>query len=134
MLGESDLLESESLTDLQNEIVLLRSEHYLHLNTSKNVNEFHIRFSFPPDYNYQTPIFLEIYNDTTADLVNYKIENDKNEPNKIVNFTIGSLEKKTVKMREINSYIQKGASLYLKRQAKMLFIVSAILFIPVGDF
>ena len=44
---------------------------------------------------------------------------------------IKSLEKRTTKMREINTYIQEGASLYLKQQAKMLFIVLAILFIPV---
>ena len=45
---------------------------------------------------------------------------------------INSLETKTKKMREINSYINEGASVYLKKQAKMLFIVLAILFIPVG--
>ena len=45
---------------------------------------------------------------------------------------IKSLEKKTVRMRQINSYIQKGASVYLHQQSKMLLIVVAILFIPVG--
>ncbi|TFG29240.1 MAG: sodium-translocating pyrophosphatase [Promethearchaeota archaeon] len=45
---------------------------------------------------------------------------------------INSLEAKTKRMREINSYINKGASVYLKKQAKVLFIVLAILFIPVG--
>lgn len=42
------------------------------------------------------------------------------------------MEKKTVKMREINLYIQKGASVYLHQQSKMLLLVVAILFIPVG--
>ena len=45
---------------------------------------------------------------------------------------INSLEKKTVRMREISSDIQKGSSVYLKQQSKMLFIVLAILFVPVG--
>ncbi|MFX0141815.1 MAG: sodium-translocating pyrophosphatase [Candidatus Hodarchaeota archaeon] len=45
---------------------------------------------------------------------------------------IKSLEQKTVKMREISNYIQKGASVYLHQQSKMLLIVVAILFIPVG--
>jgi K(+)-stimulated pyrophosphate-energized sodium pump len=45
---------------------------------------------------------------------------------------INSLEAKTKKMREISSYINKGANVYLKKQAKMLFIVLGILFIPVG--
>jgi len=35
-------------------------------------------------------------------------------------------------MREISQYIQSGATIYLKQQAKTLLIVLAILFIPVG--
>jgi len=45
---------------------------------------------------------------------------------------ISSLEKKSVRMREISSYIEQGAIVYLKDQAKMLFILLAILFVPVG--
>ncbi|TFG08257.1 MAG: sodium-translocating pyrophosphatase, partial [Promethearchaeota archaeon] len=45
---------------------------------------------------------------------------------------INSLEKKTKRMREISSIIQKGASVYLRQQSKMLLLVIAILFIPVG--
>jgi K(+)-stimulated pyrophosphate-energized sodium pump len=45
---------------------------------------------------------------------------------------ISKFESKTKKMREINSYIQRGATIYLKQQARMLLIVLAILFIPVG--
>lgn len=45
---------------------------------------------------------------------------------------IKSLEKKTVRMREINRYIQRGASVYLHQQSKMLLLVVAILFVPVG--
>jgi hypothetical protein len=37
---------------------------------------------------------LEIYNDsTTSFIIHYEIENDTNEPNKIINFTIGAMEK-----------------------------------------
>jgi hypothetical protein len=80
-------------TDNQ-ELDLLRVEHYLYVNASADVGTFHIRFSFPPDYQYQVPLMLEIYNDsTTSDIIHYQIENDTNEPNKIINFTIGAMEK-----------------------------------------
>ena len=45
---------------------------------------------------------------------------------------INSLEEKTVKMREISKDIKHGAKIYLKDQAKSLFKLLAILFIPVG--
>ncbi|MBY9006252.1 MAG: sodium-translocating pyrophosphatase [Candidatus Lokiarchaeota archaeon] len=45
---------------------------------------------------------------------------------------INNLEKKTVKMREISGDIKHGAKVYLKDQAKSLFKILAILFIPVG--
>ena len=80
-------------TDYQ-ELDLLRVEHYLYVNASADVGTFHIRLSFPPDYQYQVPLMLEIYNDsTTSDILHYQIENDTNEPNKIINFTIGAMEK-----------------------------------------
>jgi hypothetical protein len=80
-------------TDNQ-ELDLLRVEHYLYVNASEDVGTFHIRFSFPPDYQYQVPLLLELYNDsTTTKIIHYQIENDTYEPNKIINFTIGSMEK-----------------------------------------
>lgn len=45
---------------------------------------------------------------------------------------IYSLEKKTVRMREISEYIHRGAKVYLKQQAKMLLRILALLFIPVS--
>jgi len=76
------------------ELDLLRVEHYLYVNASQDVGTFHIRFSFPPDYQYQVPLLLEMYNDsTTSEILHYQIEDDKYEPNKIINFTIGAMEK-----------------------------------------
>ncbi|MEJ2250307.1 MAG: sodium/proton-translocating pyrophosphatase [Candidatus Lokiarchaeota archaeon] len=46
--------------------------------------------------------------------------------------SLNRLEKKTKKMREIHSFIQRGASIYLKDQAKMLLLVLGILLVPVG--
>ncbi len=80
-------------TDNQ-ELDLLRVEHYLYVNASEDVGTFHIRFSFPPDYQYQVPILLDIYNDSTiTKIIHYQIENDTYEPNKIINFTIGAMKK-----------------------------------------
>ena len=78
--------------DSQKELALLRGEHYLYVQASDDVGQFHIFFSFPPDYQYQVPIYLGIFNDTTADVLHYQIENDANEPNKLINFTIGPME------------------------------------------
>jgi len=79
--------------DEDKELDLLRSEHYLFVNASDDVDSFYIRFAFPPDYQYQVPILFELLNDSTAEVLNYHIEDDKNEPNKVVNFTIGPMSK-----------------------------------------
>ena len=73
------------------DIYLLRVEHYLELAANDNVDIFHVRYVFPPDYGYQIPIVMEIFNDTTAGLLNYRIEKDFCEPNRVVNFTIAGM-------------------------------------------
>ncbi|MHA1802977.1 MAG: sodium-translocating pyrophosphatase [Promethearchaeota archaeon] len=45
---------------------------------------------------------------------------------------IKHVEKNNGKMREISNYIQRGARVYLSQQGKVLFVILAILFIPVG--
>ena len=85
---------NSAITTDKQELDLLRVEHYLYVNASADIDMFHIRFSFPPDYQYQVPLLLEIHNDsTTSKIIHYQIENDTYEPNKIINFTIGSMEK-----------------------------------------
>ena len=91
-----DNIEPVELTIQDQELDLLRGEHYLFVKATEDVNSFHIRYSFPPDYNYQVPIMLEILDDSTAELLHYKIESDSYEPNKVVNFTLGSLEKDSI--------------------------------------
>jgi hypothetical protein len=83
----------QGTTDTQQELDLLRGEHFLFVNATEDVASFHIRYSFPPDYNYQVPIMLEILNDTTADILHYEIDNDTYEPNKVVDFLLGPMEK-----------------------------------------
>jgi hypothetical protein len=85
--------QQEKNIKTQKELYLMRGEHYIYLNALDDVNEFSFRFVFPPDYQYQVPIFLEIYKDTTGNIIHYQIEDDINKPNKIINFTIGSMQK-----------------------------------------
>jgi len=79
------------LCGIDQELSLLRGEHYFYVNATDNVSSFNIKYSFPPEYGCQYPIFLEIIEDTTADIINYKIEDDILSPNKIINFTINGL-------------------------------------------
>jgi hypothetical protein len=85
-------LTNTSLSIQNQELDLLRVEHYLYINASEDVGMFHIQFSFPPDYEYQVPIMLEVYNDsTTTAILHYQIENDSLPPNKIINFTLAPM-------------------------------------------
>jgi hypothetical protein len=78
----------------EQDLYLLRVEHYLYVNASDDAGIFHIRFSFPPDYAYQVPLLLELYNDSTLSaIVHYDIENDTLPPNKIINFTLNPMKK-----------------------------------------
>ncbi len=100
VLSLSPIVTAEQLikekTELSQELDLLRGEHYLFVNATENASSFHIRYSFPPDYNYQVPIFLEIVNDSTANILNYEIQNDTFPPNKIINFTFGPMQKGSI--------------------------------------
>jgi hypothetical protein len=81
-------------TPINQELYLLRVEHYLYLNASEDVGVFHLRFSFPPEYRYQVPLLLELHNDTTPSaIIHYDIENDSLPPNKIINFTLNPMQK-----------------------------------------
>jgi len=89
----------------EKELDLLRGEYYLYIDAVENVSSFNIRYSFPPEYGYQVPIIMEIFNDTTAEILNYNIENDTNDPNKLVNFTIGPMEKNTRVLIHFNYWV-----------------------------
>lgn len=94
-----------NLSGEENSIYLIRSENYLYLETSENVSTFRVRYSFPPDHGFQTPIYLEILEDTDAYISCYKIENDADGINKIINFTISSLNKDETPLIHFNSWI-----------------------------
>lgn len=97
-------LTIESQTE-DNELHLLRVEHYLDIVSEKNVGQFNIRYAFPPDYQYQTPILLHVFDDTTDDVLNYKIENDTLKPNKFVNFTLTGIKKDEHKLIHFTAWV-----------------------------
>jgi len=94
-----------SLNSEETELDLLRGEHYFYIDAIEDVGSFNIRYSFPPEYGYQVPIIMEILNDTTAEILNYNIENDTNNLNKIVNFTIGPIEKNSRVLIHFNYWV-----------------------------
>jgi hypothetical protein len=83
----------------------LRVEHYLELYAVDQVDGFSVTYAFPPDYGFQVPILLEIHNDSTAAISNYKIELDTLKPNRVVNFTISSMEKDTYRLIHFSVWV-----------------------------
>jgi hypothetical protein len=80
--------------DEEQVLYLLKGKTYFTLYAIEDVNSFNVIFSIPPNYQSQAPIFLKILDNTTANIIDYRIENDTNPPNKILNFTIGNINKK----------------------------------------
>jgi hypothetical protein len=88
-----DMVSHAPLSSAIQELDLLRVEHYLYVNASEDVGIVNVRYSFPPDYEYQVPIMLDLYNDsTTSAILHYQIENDTLPPNKIIHFTLGPMK------------------------------------------
>jgi hypothetical protein len=77
----------------EQDLVLLHGEFYLTLDALESVDSFNVKYVFPLDYQFQVPILLYLLNDSTADILDYKIQTDDDGLNKIVNFTIGHMEK-----------------------------------------
>jgi len=89
----NDIFKYSNISIDDKNIYLQRVEHYLYLKAEENTQNFIVNYSYPPDYNYQIPIFLEIFEDSTADIVDYEIIEDINEPNLLAKFLIGSIQK-----------------------------------------
>jgi len=77
----------------ERELDLLRGEHVLVLKAEDDTDSFNVRYAFPPSYQYQVPIFFELLENTTAHILKYSIDNDTDGLNKVVNFTIGAMNK-----------------------------------------
>lgn len=83
----------------------MRGDYYLYFESSENVTYFSVEYAFPPEYGYQVPIVIEIKDDTTATIVDYKIKNDVNEPNKVVNFTVYKITKGERELIHFNYWV-----------------------------
>lgn len=77
-------------------LYLLHCETFLLLKAKKETEEFDVTYAIPPDCEEQVPIFFNIRDDTSSQILEYKIRNDKYPPNKIVHFTIGGLKKNEI--------------------------------------
>lgn len=93
------------VSDQSSEVYLLRTEHYLYLSAKESTEAFTVLFSFPPQYGYQVPIYLEIHNDTTEKLLRYTIEDDINKPNKVIRFCIDSLDKHALVLLHFSCFV-----------------------------
>ena len=80
------------------------SENYLYLKADDAVPIAHVSYVFPPDYHFQTPLYLDILPDTTAPIQTYHIINDTTQPNKLITFTIGPLTTNQTVSIHFNSY------------------------------
>lgn len=83
---------------------LMRNENYLYLKATSFVPICNVSYVFPPEYQYQTPVFIEILNDTTTALISYTIINDTEAPNKLVVFTLSNLTEHQTVMIHFNSW------------------------------
>lgn len=84
-------------------LYLMRNENYLYLKATSNVAQCTVKYVFPPDYQYQTPVFIEIIN-TTAPIIKSDIVNDTDGINKLASFTIGPLTANQTVLIQFNSW------------------------------
>jgi len=78
-------------SDTEQELDLLHGETLFYLQASKDVDSVNVTYAVPPKYGNQAPILIDIRDDTTADIISYKIVNDTNQPNKVIKFEIGPI-------------------------------------------
>jgi transglutaminase-like putative cysteine protease len=72
-------------------LYLMRNENYLYLKANTTVASCHVSYVFPPEYQYQTPVYIEVLPDTTITVTSFRIVNDTDGINKLVTFTVTNL-------------------------------------------
>jgi hypothetical protein len=89
-----DQINCQSLeNDLEKDLNILYGQHIFTIYAIETVSCFNLYHVIPLIYEDQVPLFLRLGEETTANIVSYKIEDDTNEPNKIINLTIGQMNK-----------------------------------------
>lgn len=86
----SNNIKLEKYKEIQNqEINLLYGEISFFIKIKKDYKKnVNITYSLPPNYKNQAPIYFEIKNDTTADIISYKIIHETDLPNIKIKFCI----------------------------------------------
>jgi hypothetical protein len=96
-----DILENKATSinsDTEKELYLLHGRTNFTFLALDDVESFNFIHTIPPNYENQAPILFNIRDETTANIISYKMYNDTNYPNKVINFTIGSMTKKEKKI------------------------------------
>ena len=88
---------THTVSNTNQELYLLYGKTIFSLRATEDVESFNVVQAIPPNYEDQAPIFFNIQDGTTANITNYRICNDTNHPNKVINFTIGPMKKNEVK-------------------------------------
>lgn len=78
---------------MKKELLILHVETLLLLKAKENVESFYIYYSMPIDCEEQIPLFFEIRDDSSKEIINYSINDDKNHPNKLLKIQINQLKK-----------------------------------------
>lgn len=82
--------------NINQELNLLYGKTILYLYALENVDTFNVIFSVAPNYENQVPILFNFRDETTANILNYRIYDDTNPPNKVINFTVGCISKNEI--------------------------------------
>jgi len=77
----------------KDELYLLHSEILIILRAEQFIKEFKIKYSVPPVYGNQTPLFIKIREESLKKIMKYEIVEDINPPNKLIVFSIKTMEK-----------------------------------------
>jgi len=105
LLGEAPSIDILEITPETKILYLLRVDHYLDLHAKETTDTFTVTYAFPPDYGFQVPILLDLHEDSTADIIQYSIDTDAYEPNRVANFTIRSLQKNEQKLIHFSIWV-----------------------------
>lgn len=81
-------------SDKEQELDLLHGEVLFYITAADDIAKpFNITWAVPLNYADQAPIYINIKENTTANITNYKIVNDTNQPNKVIIFSIAPMNK-----------------------------------------
>ena len=106
----------------EQEINLLFGETFLNITAIEDVNSpFNITYIAPLNYNNQAPILFELCDDSSADILSFRILNDTNPPNKVLKFLIGPMGNGTISIIHFRYwvYVKNENYVDLPRYVKM---------------